>query len=342
MGRLTKRDRTRDPLREPQFDFNARPANPQPAAAQAATAEPTVGTLPSEVTAAVALPKVVPPPVNLPQAKALVRRRRRPLPRWVTRYVKPAAMWAASGAFVLGLAFAGVTVARQVEPDQVIAELDDIALQVSATLGLMVRDVLVEGRDRQAGEDILAALDVQYGTPILSVDVDAARERLERLPWIEQAVVERHLPDRIWVRLTEREPLALWQMEGKLHVVDAKGVVILQDASGWGHLPLVIGKGAARAADEFLVLIASEPDLAEKVSSATFIGERRWNVRLSNGIDVRLPEDGAAEAWSRLAELERTQRLLQRDVLAIDLRIPDRMVLQMSQPPAPLPSQRRG
>jgi cell division protein FtsQ len=230
-----------------------------------------------------------------------------------------------------------MTLVRDVRPEDVLAELDDVALQVSATLGLMVRDVMVEGRERQDGGSVLTALAVQYGTPILSMDVGAARQRLEALPWIEQAIVERHLPDTIWVRLTERQPLAVWQLDGKLRLIDPKGHVILDDATAWSHLPLVIGKGAAARADEFLMLIASEPTLAKRVTASTLIGERRWNVRLDTGIDVRLPEDGAAEAWSRLAELDRDQRLLARDVLAIDMRLPDRMILRVATPPAPPP-----
>ncbi len=280
------------------------------------------------------LPQAKAAPDQLPAVVMPKLKRRKPWPRWMVRYGRPALLWVSSGAFVIGLTFAGMTLVRDVHPEDVLAELDDVALQVSATLGLMVRDVMVEGRERQDGGTVLTALAVQYGTPILSMDVAAARTRLEALPWVEQAIVERHLPDTIWVRLTERQPLAVWQLDGKLRLIDPKGHVILEDGAAWSHLPLVIGKGAAKRADEFLMLIGSEPALAKRVTAATLIGERRWNVRLDTGVDVRLPEDGAAEAWSRLAELDRDQRLLQRDVLAIDLRLPDRMILRVATPSA--------
>ncbi|MCH7555160.1 MAG: cell division protein FtsQ, partial [Proteobacteria bacterium] len=55
---------------------------------------------------------------------------------------------------------------------------------------------------------------------------------------------------------------------------------------------------------------------------------RRWNLRLDNGVDVELPEAGINAAWRRLADIERRHRLLSRDITAIDLRLPDRLVVR--------------
>jgi cell division protein FtsQ len=76
--------------------------------------------------------------------------------------------------------------------------------------------------------------------------------------------------------------------------------------------------------------LAEEPDLHRRVSNAVRVRERRWDVELVNGVTVRLPEDEVAAAWRRLGEVERAQRLLDRDIVVIDLRFADRLVVQLN------------
>jgi cell division protein FtsQ len=66
------------------------------------------------------------------------------------------------------------------------------------------------------------------------------------------------------------------------------------------------------------------------VAAAVFVAERRWNLRLNSGIDVRLPEDDADVALLRLVSLDREKSLLSRDVTVIDLRLPDRVAVRLS------------
>ncbi len=199
----------------------------------------------------------------------------------------------------------------------------------TAAAGLAVDDVLVEGRTRTPAADVLAALGVARGTPILEFDPADARDRLLELPWVGTARVERRLPDLIFVDLRERHPLALWQLNGRLQVIDTEGEPIPGAAPArFAELPLLVGEGAPERAQSLLGLLQRAPDLAEKVVAAVRVGERRWNVVLEGDIEVRLPEVGAAEAWDQLARLVREEALLERDVVTIDLRLPDRLILR--------------
>jgi cell division protein FtsQ len=201
--------------------------------------------------------------------------------------------------------------------------------QLTADAGFAVDQVLVEGRGRTARAAILSALRVQRGTPILAVDPETARNRLEALPWIAQATVERRLPKLLYLRLTERKPLALWQLDGKLSVIDRAGRVIPGvPAKRFARLPLVVGPGAPKQAAALLAMLEREPTLKPLVDAAVRVGGRRWNLQLQGGIDVRLPEEDPAEAWSQLARLERDHGLLARDVVTIDLRLPGRLVVR--------------
>ena len=210
----------------------------------------------------------------------------------------------------------------------------DRLLDGTARLGLVVADIKVEGRETTDRETILAALGAGPGSPILAMSPRRAKEQLETLPWVRSAVVERRLPDTLYVRLVERKPLALWQHGGKLDLIDREGAVIpVARLDRFAKLPMVVGDGAAGHAEELLGMLASDPDLASRVTAAIRVGDRRWNVRIDNTIDVLLPADETASAWSQLARLERSSAILKRDVQTIDLRLPDRLVLRVSPEP---------
>lgn len=201
----------------------------------------------------------------------------------------------------------------------------------SAEVGLKLANVHVIGRQRTQADEILDAVALRQGEPILDFDPHAARARLEALPWVREATVERRLPDLIYVTLEERRAMALWQLDGQLSVVDQEGQVIpVARPEDFTGLPLIVGPGAAEAAEGLFVLLATEPELARQVTAAVRVGARRWNLRVEPGIDVRLPEEGAVEAWQMLARLDREQGLLSRDLVVIDLRQPDRLLVRPS------------
>ncbi len=203
------------------------------------------------------------------------------------------------------------------------------ALNATAEAGLRVEDVLVEGRDRTARSQILEALKLSRGDPILGFDPHGAKKMLERLTWVREAEVERRLPNVVFVRLAERVPLALWQSDGKLSVIDGRGEVV-QGAppEAFASLPLLVGEDVPRHALKLVSLLDSEPELRPRVAAAVLVRGRRWNVRLDGGIDVRLPEDDPRAAWAQLAQMQREHGVLERDVIAIDLRMPDRLVVR--------------
>ncbi|MGD1876002.1 MAG: cell division protein FtsQ/DivIB [Kiloniellaceae bacterium] len=215
--------------------------------------------------------------------------------------------------------------------------LQQAALQGTADMGLRIEAVLVEGRARTEGEEILTRLGLEVGRPILAVDPAAARAALEALPWVQSASVERQLPGTIYIRLVERQPLALWQENNVIRVIDRDGGVIPDvEPRRFAHLPLVVGPDAPAHAARLIAVMNSEPDLRQRVTAAVRVGGRRWNVQIEGHIDVRLPEDDTAAAWSQLARIERQQGLLSRDVIVIDLRLPDRLVVRTDPDKGPL------
>lgn len=203
------------------------------------------------------------------------------------------------------------------------------AISATAGLGFRVRDVMVSGRNQTDRALLIEKLNIARGAPILALDIFDAKRRLETIPWIRAATIERMLPDTILVSIVEREPLALWQQDGKLHLIDPEGKVILTEGlDDYADLLVVVGEGAETQAAHLIALLGTEPELMQQVRAATWVGGRRWNLHLKGDIDVRLPEADAGAAWLRLAQYHRNHQVLDKNVTVLDLRIPDRLIVK--------------
>ena len=234
----------------------------------------------------------------------------------------------------------GAALVRTLQPARSVALLRD---WVASGTSLPVRGIVVEGRSLTPEPKLREALGVSKGDRLLGVSLDAARARIERLTWVQHATLERRLPGTLVVQITERHPFALWQTGGKFVLIDRAGQVVAdqdpaKDAAAFAALPLVVGAGAPERAAALLDQLATLPALRARVAAAVRVGERRWNLRLNNGADVLLPEGAEAPAMARLMELHTAQALLDRPVQALDLRLPDRLVVRpLPEPPLPVP-----
>ncbi|MSP43903.1 MAG: FtsQ-type POTRA domain-containing protein [Alphaproteobacteria bacterium] len=209
----------------------------------------------------------------------------------------------------------------------------EIALQkVLREAGFSVRSISVAGRVQTGPAELLRVLNIARNDSILHIDLDAVHDRIASLPWVKDVRVTRNLPDAIHIELFERHPIAIWQRNGKMVLVDDEGVEITEkDVAEYHDLPLIVGKGAPQAASELISLLGAEPQLGSRVAAAVRVGERRWNMRLKDGIDVRLPEKDPLTAWHRLARYEENNGLLGRDVELVDLRLANRVVVRLSE-----------
>lgn len=253
-----------------------------------------------------------------PSRWKLVLRRQR-------RLVRPAA-WTLFGLAVVGLGF---VIVRSADPGSSIVTMRERLGGATAFTGLRITDVKIEGRANTPEPLLRAAIGVSLGEPIMGFSVEAARKRIESLTWVEQATVERRLPGTVVVSLKERRPFAVWQHQGKFLVIDRDGQVVdNQDASQFRHLPLVVGAGAPGPATALLDAIRARPALNGRIVAAVRVGERRWNLHMRNGADVMLPEGHETEALDRLIQLQQAQSILDRPLAAIDLRLPDRLVVR--------------
>lgn len=202
---------------------------------------------------------------------------------------------------------------------------------MTARSGFAVQALYLEGRNRTPMADIEKALGIKKGDPILRLSLDEARARLEQIDSVHFAAVERSLPGALYVRISEREPVALWQNNGKISLVDEKGAVMTGlDVTPYKHLPLIVGSDAPAHVTELMEILSQDEALAKRFTAAIRVGERRWNIRIDGNVEVKLPEEGPAEAWKRLAQMQSDQHLLDRSIKVIDLRLPDRLFIKLT------------
>ncbi len=205
-------------------------------------------------------------------------------------------------------------------------------LDVLARLaGFGVDRVTITGISRMYESEVLQAAGISWRSSVPFLDVTQARERLLAEPLIASASVRKLYPNEIVINQVEREPAALWQRNGEIKVIAADGTVIdeMRD-DRYVSLPLVVGEEANAHLPEYLALIESAGPLGERIKAGTFVSGRRWTLKL-DGVDIRLPETGASEALARLVELERKSRILEKDIIAVDLRMPDRVVVRLTE-----------
>src|SRR5258706_143610 len=217
------------------------------------------------------------------------------------------------------------------QADKIVDLFKDVRDTAANAAGFSIAAVAVTGERHLSREEILAAAGVTGRTSLLFFDVADGRARLLTNPWIAEATVQRYLPDRLAISISERVAFALWQKAGRVGVIASDGTVLEPYAlRRYADLPLVVGIAAETRAREFLARLDRRPERRANVRACVLVAERRWNLRLKNGVDVRLPEFDVEQALDQLAALERDTRLSNRDITAIDLRLADRITVRLS------------
>lgn len=202
--------------------------------------------------------------------------------------------------------------------------------KLTLDLGIVLKHVNIEGQTETPEDQILSILGLEKGSALISLNPAEVKEKLEELPWVYEARVERRFPDAININIVEKLPMALWQQEGVIYLIDHEGKVIEgAEIKKYNQLPLLVGEGATQAAPAFFDFIYSEESLKNLVTSAVRIGNRRWDVHLKNNIVVKLPEKNPEIAWTQLALINQEHQLLGRDVAMLDFRLSDRIIVKM-------------
>ena len=202
-------------------------------------------------------------------------------------------------------------------------------LEVTANKGFTVKNILVEGRKYTNAQTLKAIIDVDKGDALLGFDPENTQETLSRLSWVKEVRVERRFPDTIYVELTERVPMALWQRNKRLSLIDTEGVVLTDhDLEPFQDFVVVIGDEVPKYAPAFVTMLQAEPEVIAKMDAAILKSGRRWDLMLKSGSVVKLPEDNIALAFRRLVAMQAEKQIMDKDIKAIDVRDPTRILVR--------------
>jgi cell division protein FtsQ len=234
--------------------------------------------------------------------------------------LKKAATWSILGVLGAGAIAAAVVLGVPGMAGQALAE-------EAGAAGLRVEQIEITGLKRMDRMSVYAVALDQQSRAMPLVDLAGVREKLLKYGWIADARVSRRLPDTLLVDIVEREPAAVWQDQGQLTLIDKDGVLLEPvDPGKMPDLPFVIGPGADKQEPAYQKLMAAAPALRGKVKAAAWVGNRRWDLTFQSGETLALPQDGAAAALMKFAEMDRTSPLLGKGWLRFDLRDPTKLV----------------
>lgn len=209
-------------------------------------------------------------------------------------------------------------------------------METSSDAGFVLTDISITGLDRTQERDVQAVLDIDSGMPLLAIDLVQIQTRVEALPWVKEAIVNRVLPGSVTIDVQERAPFALSQVNGRVALIDRDGVTITDRGLGeYRNLMLVVGEASPELLRQLDELTATTPQLASRIRSAVRVNSRRWDLLFRNGVRVKLPSEMAsgydmARAWVRFENLNQKHRLLEREVSVIDLRLHDRLIVRVT------------
>jgi cell division protein FtsQ len=249
---------------------------------------------------------------------------------WLERYLPNRTGFALTVLMLAGSTTLGVVKGGHV--DEFVAALSDTRNALANSAGFRITTVAINGRKQLSQDEVLAIGGVNGRSSLLFLDAATVRDKLKTNPWIADATILKLYPGRLQIDIVERTAYALWQQDGRLSVIADDGAVLEPYMSRrFISLPLVVGKGAADKARDFLALLDRYPQVRSATKAAIYVGERRWNLRLKDGLDIRLPENDIGNALALLSKLDKDDRLFSRDIVSVDMRLPDRLTVQLSE-----------
>jgi cell division protein FtsQ len=233
---------------------------------------------------------------------------------------------------IILLGSAGLGIVKGGHVDEFVQGLDDARNAVATIAGFRIAQVAISGRKQLTQDEVLAIGGVTGRSSLLFLDAAAVRDKLKANPWIAEATVLKFYPGELQIDILERTAFARWQLDGRAAVIADDGAVLEPYvAKRFMSLPLVIGAGAGTRAKDFLALLSRYPRVQSQTRAAALVGERRWNVWLSNGLVIKLPEQDVGNSLAMLSKLDQDDKLFSRDITAVDMRLPDRLTVRLSE-----------
>lgn len=200
---------------------------------------------------------------------------------------------------------------------------------ITQDLGFRLENIVIDGRINTKQYEIFSTVNLKKNIPIFSINLNEVRNKLRKNRWIKDASVERILPNTIYVTIVERKPIAIWQINKKLFLIDEEGYKITSNnIKQFNHLIHIVGTDANMHANSLISMINQYPDLSNNLISATRYGQRRWNLNFKDSITVKMPTVDLQHALEYINKLHAKNKFFDKNYKMFDLRDPDKYYVE--------------
>lgn len=208
----------------------------------------------------------------------------------------------------------------------------DLRSQVESRPEFMVNMMVVDGASDIVADGIRQMLPLDFPISSFDLDLEAMWATVVALDPVKSARLYVRQGNVLQVDVVERIPVVLWRNERGLQLLDNEGVLVGPAfvRADWPELPLIVGDGADKYVTEALDLVAAAEPLSTRLRGLVRMGERRWDVVLDRDQRILLPETEAVQALERVIAMDQAVDMLERDLVAVDLRLPNRPTLRMT------------
>ncbi len=235
--------------------------------------------------------------------------------------------------FCLTLAAASAFLADERRRDALNLFVVELRASIEERPEFMVRLMAIDGAGLNLAQDIREVVPLDFPVTSFDLDIEQIRNVIAGLDPVKTASVRIRPGGVLQVDVTERKPEVIWRTHHGLEMLDGNGAHVDDTPTRAAHadLPLILGQGADEHVPEALALIAAAKPLGKRLRGLVRMGERRWDVVLDRGQRILLPADYPVRALERVIMLNQGSELLERDVVAVDMRLGERPTLRMSE-----------
>ncbi|MBU92267.1 MAG: hypothetical protein CML88_01895 [Rhodobiaceae bacterium] len=193
-------------------------------------------------------------------------------------------------------------------------------------LDVRLKNVKISGIENTKASDIVNIVSDQRGISLTSIDLKKISSEIDNIDWVKKSELRKIYPSTLEVQVYEHNPIAIWYNEGDKFLVDRDSKIITElNPNKFKNLKVVAGPNALEDIPVIISMIKKYPEFEKKIKSLLRVGDRRWTIRLHNGITIHLPEKNIANAIEEIEDLDNEYSLLSRYIEIIDMRLPDRI-----------------
>ena len=144
---------------------------------------------------------------------------------------------------------------------------------------------------------------------------------LKKKNLIKKFIITKNSENLLTIKIEEKIIIGLTNIKNRNYLIDEfNNLIEAKITPNLFNLPIFIGKNSNKNANVILGLI-KENDINLDYTSFSFIDDRRWNINLSNGVKILLPENKVLDTLKLLKKIDSEYDILKGNFVEIDLRI---------------------